>query len=83
MLKLISWNVNGLRACYDKGFADAFRRLDADFFCLQETKMQEGQLDAQFEGYRSYWNYARKERLFGHSLFFSSRTSFGNVRDGH
>lgn len=42
MLKLISWNVNGLRACYDKGFADAFRRLDADFFCLQETKMQEG-----------------------------------------
>ena len=48
MLKLISWNVNGLRACYDKGFADAFRRLDADFFCLQETKMQEGQLDAQF-----------------------------------
>ena len=53
MLKLISWNVNGLRACYDKGFADAFRRLDADFFCLQETKMQEGQLDAQFEGYRS------------------------------
>ena len=45
MIKLISWNVNGLRACCDKGFGDAFRRLDADFFCLQETKMQEGQLD--------------------------------------
>ena len=50
MLKFISWNVNGLRACYDKGFADAFNRLEADFFCLQETKMQEGQLDVQFEG---------------------------------
>ena len=52
MLKFISWNVNGLRACYDKGFADAFNRLEADFFCLQETKMQEGQLDVQFEGYQ-------------------------------
>ena len=57
MLKFISWNVNSLRACYDKGFADAFNRLEADFFCLQETKMQEGQLDVQFEGYQSYWNY--------------------------
>ena len=53
MLKFISWNVNSLRACYDKGFADAFNRLEADFFCLQETKMQEGQLDVQFEGYQS------------------------------
>ena len=61
MLKFISWNVNGLRACYDKGFADAFNRLEADFFCLQETKMQEGQLDVQFEGYQSYWNYAGKK----------------------
>ena len=69
MLKLISWNVNGLRACYDKGFADAFRRLDADFFCLQETKMQEGQLDAQFEGYRSYWNYAEKKGYSGTAVF--------------
>ena len=50
MLKFISWNVNGLRACYDKGFVDVFHRLEADFFCLQETKMQEGQLDAKFEG---------------------------------
>ena len=69
MLKLISWNVNGLRACYDKGFADAFRRLDADFFCLQETKMQEGQLDAQFEGYRSYLNYAEKKGYSGTAVF--------------
>ena len=69
MLKLISWNVNGLRACYDKGFADAFRRLDADFFCLQETKMQEGQLDAQFEGYRSYRNYAEKKGYSGTAVF--------------
>ena len=69
MLKLISWNVNGLRACYDKGFADAFRRLDADFFCLQETKMQEGQLDAQFERYRSYWNYAEKKGYSGTAVF--------------
>lgn len=72
MLKLISWNVNGLRACYDKGFADAFRRLDADFFCLQETKMQEGQLDAQFEGYRSYWNYAEKKGYSGTAVFLVS-----------
>ena len=69
MLKLIAWNVNGLRACYDKGFADAFRRLDADFFCLQETKMQEGQLDAQFEEYRSYWNYAEKKGYSGTAVF--------------
>ena len=48
-MKFISWNVNGLRACYDKGFVDVFHRLEADFFCLQETKMQEGQLDAKFE----------------------------------
>ena len=61
MMKLISWNVNGLRACADKGFADAFKALDADFFCLQETKMQAGQLDLEFEGYRSYWNYAEKK----------------------
>ncbi len=70
MLKFISWNVNGLRACYDKGFVDVFHRLEADFFCLQETKMQEGQLDAKFEGYHSYWNYAEKERIFRHSYLF-------------
>ena len=69
MLKFISWNVNSLRACYDKGFADAFNRLEADFFCLQETKMQEGQLDVQFEGYQSYWNYAEKKVYSGTAIF--------------
>ena len=69
MLKFISWNENGLRACYDKGFADAFNRLEADFFCLQETKMQEGQLDVQFEGYQSYWNYAEKKGYSGTAIF--------------
>ena len=69
MLKFISWNVNGLRACYDKGFVDVFHRLEADFFCLQETKMQEGQLDAKFEGYHSYWNYAEKKGYSGTAIF--------------
>ena len=69
MLKFISWNVNGLRSCYDKGFADVFNRLEADFFCLQETKMQEGQLDVQFEGYQSYWNYAEKKGYSGTAIF--------------
>ena len=68
-IKLISWNVNGLRACASKGFADSFRQLDADFFCLQETKMQEGQLDMEFEGYRSYWNYAEKKGYSGTAVF--------------
>ena len=69
VMKFISWNVNGLRACYGKGFEEAFRTLDADFFCLQETKMQEGQLDAAFEGYRSYWNYAEKKGYSGTAVF--------------
>ena len=68
-MKLISWNVNGLRACEGKGFSDIFRELDADFFCLQETKMQEGQLDLQFEGYESYWNYAEKKGYSGTAIF--------------
>ena len=68
-MRFISWNVNGLRACYGKGFEEAFRTLDADFFCLQETKMQEGQLDAAFEGYRSYWNYAEKKGYSGTAVF--------------
>lgn len=68
-MKLISWNVNGLRACCDKGFRDTFRALDADFFCLQETKMQEGQLDLSFDGYYSYWNYAEKKGYSGTAIF--------------
>jgi len=68
-MKLISWNVNGLRACEGKGFSDIFRQLDADFFCLQETKMQPGQLDIAFEGYESYWNSAEKKGYSGTAVF--------------
>ena len=68
-MKFISWNVNGLRACEGKGFSEAFRELDADFFCLQETKMQEGQLDLKYEGYTSYWNYAEKKGYSGTAIF--------------
>ena len=68
-MKLISWNVNGLRACEGKGFSEVFKQLDADFFCLQETKMQAGQLDLEFEGYRSYWNYAEKKGYSGTAIF--------------
>ena len=68
-MKFISWNVNGIRACCEKGFRDSFARLDADFFCLQETKMQEGQLDLEFEGYKSYWNYAEKKGYSGTAIF--------------
>ena len=69
MTKFISWNVNGLRACEGKGFSDSFRLLDADFFCLQETKMQQGQLDLSFDGYESYWNYADKKGYSGTAIF--------------
>ena len=63
-MKLISWNVNGLRACVGKDFEQQFKDFNADFFCLQETKMQAGQLDLSFPGYESYWNYADKKGLF-------------------
>lgn len=68
-MKLISWNVNGLRACRDKGFEEAFARLDADVFCLQETKLQAGQIDIAFDGYESYWNYAEKKGYSGTAIF--------------
>ena len=68
-MKFISWNVNGLRACKDKGFMEAFHQLDADFFCLQETKMQAGQLDLPFDGYESYWNYAEKKGYSGTAIY--------------
>ena len=68
-MKFISWNVNGLRACAGKGFSDIFKQLDADFFCLQETKMQAGQLDLEFEGYTSYWNYADKKGYSGTAIY--------------
>jgi len=68
-MKYISWNVNGLRAVAGKGFADVFTELDADFFCLQETKLQEGQLDLEFPGYQSYWNYAEKKGYSGTAVY--------------
>ena len=69
MYKFISWNVNGLRAVCGKGFADIFTKLDADFFCLQETKMQAGQIDLEFPGYKSYWNYADKKGYSGTAIY--------------
>ena len=68
-MKFISWNVNGLRACEQKGFSDVFKSMDADFFCLQETKMQEGQLDISFPGYECYWNSAEKKGYSGTAVF--------------
>ena len=68
-MKLISWNVNGLRAVAGKGFADIFAELDADFVCLQETKLQEGQIDLEFLGYNSYWNYADKAGYSGTAVY--------------
>ena len=69
MKKLISWNVNGLRACMGKGFAETFRDLDADAFCLQETKLQEGQIELDLPGYEQFWNYAEKKGYSGTAVF--------------
>lgn len=69
MTKMISWNVNGLRAIVGKGFLDIFGQLDADIFCLQETKLQEGQIDLDLPGYHQYWNYAEKKGYSGTALF--------------
>ena len=80
IMKFISWNVNGLRACAGKGFAETFKTLDADFFALQETKMQAGQMDLEFEGYGSYWNYAEKKGYSGTAVF--TRKSPLSVRYG-
>ena len=68
-MKFISWNVNGLRACVTKGFLDYFNLMDADFFCLQETKLQEGQIDLDLSGYHQYWNYAVKKGYSGTAIF--------------
>ena len=68
-MKLISWNVNGLRACMDKGFMDFFREVDADIFCLQETKLQKGQIEMDLPGYHQYWNYAEKKGYSGTAMF--------------
>lgn len=69
MNKFISWNVNGIRACVTKGFLDSFKALDADIFCLQETKLQQGQIDLDLEGYHQYWNYAEKKGYSGTAVF--------------
>ena len=69
MKKLISWNVNGIRACVSKGFLDRFRELDADVFCIQETKLQDGQITLDLDGYYQYWNYAQKKGYSGTALF--------------
>ena len=68
-MKLISWNVNGLRACVQKGFLDFFHQEDADFFCIQESKLQEGQIDLDLPGYHQYWNYAEKKGYSGTAIF--------------
>ena len=68
-MKLISWNVNGLRACKDKGFLDFFKEADADIFCLQETKLQAGQIELELPGYYQYWNYAQKKGYSGTAIF--------------
>ena len=69
-MKFVSWNVNGLRACVQKGFLDNFKQMDADFFCVQETKLQEGQISLELpEGYYDYWNYAQKKGYSGTAIF--------------
>ena len=68
-MKLISWNLNGLRACVQKGFLDIFKELDADMFCIQESKLQEGQISLELEGYHQYWNYAIKKGYSGTAIF--------------
>lgn len=68
-MKLISWNVNGLRACINKGFLESFNKLDADIFCLQEIKLQEGQVDLKIDGYYDFWNYAQKKGYSGTAIF--------------
>lgn len=85
-MKFVSWNVNSLRACITKGFEDSFKALDADFFCLQETKLQEGQTDLKFEGYDSYWNYAEKKGYSGTAIFTKHKplsVSYGLGIDEH
>lgn len=80
MKKLISWNVNGLRACVKKGFLDYLRETDADIFCIQETKLQEGQIDLDLDGYYDYWNYAQKKGYSGTAVFTKEKPI--NVKAG-
>ncbi|RDU23300.1 exodeoxyribonuclease III [Anaerosacchariphilus polymeriproducens] len=85
-MKLISWNVNGIRACMQKGFLDFFKDIDADIFCIQETKLQEGQIDLELEGYYQYWNYAIKKGYSGTAIFTKTKpidVSYGIGIDEH
>jgi exodeoxyribonuclease III len=85
-MKLISWNVNGLRACVQKGFLDYFNEADADIFCLQETKLQEGQLNLELKGYNQYWNYAEKKGYSGTAVFSKMKpldVIYGIDKDEH
>ena len=79
-MKLVSWNVNGLRACVEKGFVDIFKELDADFFCIQESKLQAGQIELDLPGYYQYWNYAEKKGYSGTAIFTKHKPV--NVRLG-
>lgn len=86
MKKFISWNVNGIRACVQKGFLDFFKEIDADAFCLQETKLQEGQIELNLEGYYQYWNYAEKKGYSGTAIFTKEKplsVSYGLGIDDH
>ncbi len=86
MKKLISWNVNGLRACVGKGFSEYMAKTDADIFCIQETKLQEGQIDLPTPGYHSYWNYAEKKGYSGTALFSKEEpltVTYGMGKDVH
>jgi len=85
-MKLISWNVNGLRACVQKGFLDFFNEADADIFCLQETKLQDGQLNLELKGYNQYWNYAEKKGYSGTAVFSKTKpldVIYGIDKDEH
>ena len=85
-MKLISWNVNGLRACVEKGFLDFFKEIDADIFCVQETKLQEGQIELELPGYYQYWNYADKKGYSGTAMFTKEeplKVSYGMHKDEH
>jgi len=85
-MRLVSWNVNGLRAIAGKGFTESFQQLDADFFCLQETKMQAGQLDLRFDGYESFWNYADKKGYSGTAIYTKHKpaaVTYGMGIDAH
>ena len=79
-MKLISWNVNGIRACLQKGFEDAFRTLNADFFCLQETKAQPHQVELDLPGYRQYWNSAEKKGYSGTADLYPARAARRDLR---